>query len=203
MPFSDLPTRRERSAPSLDGNQPEDLERYFSDLQMLLLRHSVTDENQCKKAALRYLTIQTERLWKTTDAWTDQSKTYAQFRSEIFGLYPGASGGRIYMIQDLKSAIGHYSQAGIQSRADLGEYYRRFLLISQYLIGQGCLSPQEQSRFFFRGFQPHLEQRIRQRLQQKFIDHFPDDPYVLSDILEAADFMLIVTSSPSTAQVQG
>jgi len=122
MPFSDLPTRRERSAPSLDGNQPEDLERYFSDLQMLLLRHSVSDENQCKKAALRYLTIQTERLWKTADTWTDQSKTYAQFRLEIFKLYPGASGGRIYMIQDLKSVIGHYSQAEIQSRADLGEY---------------------------------------------------------------------------------
>ena len=195
MPLSDMPARRERSAPSFEDSRPEELMRYFSDLEMLLDRYNVTDNHQCKQAALRYTTIQTERLWKTTEAWSDQSKSYVEFRAEIFQFYPDASGDRTYMIQDLDLAIGHYARTGIFSAADLGEYYRQFLLISHFLISKGRLSTQEQSRSFFRGFQPHFEARIRQRLQQKFIDHFPDDPYTLSDIYEAASYVLIGTSA--------
>jgi hypothetical protein len=207
MPLADLPTRRERSAPFFDDSQPKELapqlERYFADLQALLNRYSVADENQRKQAAVGYLRVQTEALWKTTEAWADQSKTYAQFKSEVFKFYPGASGDQTYRIWDLEMVIGHFAQANIQSMADLGEYHRRFRLISHYLIGKGRLSTQEQSRAFFRGFQPHLEVRIRQRLQQKFIDHFPDDPYTLADIYEAASFVLIGTPPTVTPPVQG
>ena len=95
------------------------------------------------------------------------------------------------MMQDLDLIIGHYAQIGILTSTDLGEYYHRFLLISRYLISKNCLSTQEQSRSFLRGLPPQLEAKVWQRLQQKLIDHFPNDPYALSDIYEAVSYVLM------------
>jgi hypothetical protein len=194
-----MPTRSDRSAPNFSGNQPEELERYFTDLESLFDLHQVADNQDRKKAAIRYLDIRTESLWKTTEAWIDPNKTYDEFRTEIFKLYPGASGDRTYTIQDLDMVVGHYARIGIISSTDLGEYYRRFLLISRYLITRNRMSTHEQSRTFFRGLQPSLEARVRQRLQQKFVDHFPDDPYDLQAVYEAASYVLLGTTPTALA----
>ena len=149
-----------------------------------------------------YTSIRTEQLWKTTEAWLDQTRSYEDFKTEVLKLYPGALGSRSHTLQELEWTVGRYARNGIQSTAELGEYYRQYLLISRYLIAQGSISNIEQSRGFFRGLQPALEVRIRKRLQQKFIDHFPDDPYPLSDIFEAADFILRGAASAPLALPQ-
>jgi hypothetical protein len=159
-----MPVRGERTAPTFDDKQPEALGRYFADLQVLLDRHQVLTDDDCKNAAVRYLKIRTERLWKTTDAWSDNTKTFDEFKAEVFKLYPGASDDRTYTIQDLDLIVGHSARIGIISAADLGEYYRRFLLISRYLISKNRLSTHEQSRAFFRGLQPTMEAQVRQCL---------------------------------------
>jgi hypothetical protein len=109
-------------------------------------------------------------------------------------------GDRTYTIQDLDLIIGSYSRTGICSTTDLGKYYHCFILISQYLIGKNRLSVQEQSHFFFRGLSTPLENQVRQRLQQKFINHFPDDPYELTDIYEAVSYVLMGSTSLGLAQ---
>jgi hypothetical protein len=43
---------------------------------------------------------------------------------------------------------------------------------------------------FVRGFQPELWTTVKNRLSIKFPDHYPDDPYPLSDINDAAKFIL-------------
>jgi hypothetical protein len=78
--------------------------------------------------------------------------------------------------------------------ADLGTYHQQFLSISRYLIDKGCISAIEQSRLFLLGFQQGLEAQVRQRLQQKFIDHFPDDPYAIADIIDTTAFILQTTA---------
>jgi hypothetical protein len=190
MPLANLPARGERAAPSFDDTQPEELERYFDELQAQLARHNVTDENEMKVAALKYLAVGVGKLWKSTVAWNDQTATFEEFKAEIFVLYPGASGDRTYTIQDLDTLTGRTARIGILSGVDLGEYHRKFLLISRYLIGKNRMATQEQSRAFFRGLQPDLEARVRQRLQQKFIDHYPDDPYDIIAIYEAISYVL-------------
>jgi hypothetical protein len=55
-----------------------------------------------------------------------------------------------------------------------------------YLRGKNRLSEAEQSRAFVRGFPPTLWSVISQRLQLKLPNHFPDDPYPLESIHEAA-----------------
>ena len=107
------------------------------------------------------------------------------------------------MMQDLDMVIGQYARIRIQSSVELGEYYRRFILISWYLISKNRLLTQEQSRTFFRGLQPQLKAKVRQRLQQKHIDHFPDDPYPITDIYDAVSYVLIGTASSMMTQGLG
>ena len=102
-------------------------------------------------------------------------------------------------MQDLDLIIGHYARIGILTSTDLGEYYCQFLLISRYLISKNRLSTQEQSRSFLRGLLPQLEAKVRQRLQQKLIDHFPNDPYALSDIYKAVSYVLMGAGPHSVA----
>ena len=86
---------------------------------------------------------------------------------------------------------------------NLGEYYRWFLLIFQYLISKGRLSTQEQSQTFLRGLQSQLEAKVQQHLQQKFVDHFPDDLYKLSVVYNTASYVLMGTSPITLAPTQG
>ena len=90
---------------------------------------------------------------------------------------------------------------GILTTADLGEYYRQFLLISRYLISINRLSTHEQSRSFFRGLQPSLEARVWQHLQQNFIDHLPDNPFEINTVYEAVRYMLMGSMSMGMVQV--
>ena len=94
--------------------------------------------------------------------------------------------------------VGERSRLGIISLSDLGEYYRQFLAITTYLRSKNRLSEAEQSRAFVRGFPPELWSVISQRLQLKLPDHFPDDPYLLESIHEAARFALHGTPASAT-----
>jgi len=123
MAFADLPTRSEHAVPSFDNSQLEELQRYFVDLEVLLAQNNVIANQEWKQVALKYLKIQTESLWKMTELWSDQTKTYDKFKAEVGKLYPGTSSNWTYTIQDLDTVIGHYVCIGILNNLDLGEYY--------------------------------------------------------------------------------
>ena len=194
MPLSDLPACREETAPSFLDDQPDELERYFEDLHTLFNRHNVADQQDRKEAACRYTSICTEQLWKTTSAWSDPAQSFDDFKTEVRKLYPGALGSQTHTLQELERTIVRYAHIGIQSSAELGEYYCQYLLITRYLIAQNSISAIEQLWYFFRGLSPALEVRVQECLQQKFVDHLPDDPYPLSDIFEAANYIIMSTA---------
>ncbi|KZS99347.1 uncharacterized protein LAESUDRAFT_610212, partial [Laetiporus sulphureus 93-53] len=78
----------------------------------------------------------------------------------------------------------------IQTIAELRNYHREFLAITSFLIDKTRISKSECNRAFVRGFPPELWNQISQLLQLKQPDHYPDDPYSVNDIYEAAKFML-------------
>ena len=193
MPLSDLPAHREETAPSFLNDQPDELERYFEDLHTLFTRHNIADQQDRKEAACRYTSIRTEQLWKTTSAWSDPAQSFDDFKTEVSKLYPGALGSQSHTLQELERTVARYARIGIQSSTELGEYYCQYLLITRYLITRNSISAIEQSWYFFQGLSPALEARVRERLQQKFVDHLPDDPYPLSDVFEAANYVIMST----------
>ena len=203
MPYFDLPFRRERSAPVLDASDTSAIWRYFEDLEVLFVRHRVSDDAEKKRAATRYPSIEVERLWQCARAFSDPARTYEDFKEEVIRMYPEISRDRMHTLADLEEAVGQAARKDIRSEEDLGAYYRHFLRISRYLIDRGRLAPIEQSRAFLRGFRPAPAAQVRERLQAKFLDHIPGDPYATDDVFDAARFVLARNRFTAIPEAQG
>jgi hypothetical protein len=190
-----MPARGDRTAPNFDPKQPRELRRYFSELEFHFTRSSVTAAEEKKKHACRFVDVDTSELWESLPEYTDHAVSYVDFMKAVHALYPGSDEERKWSVADMDKLVGERCRLGVLSLSDLGEYYRQFLAITTFLRGKSRLSEAEQSRAFTRGFQPDLWGRISQRLQLKFPDQFPDDPYSLDAIHEAARYVLHGTSS--------
>src|ERR1700677_2273039 len=91
--------------------------------------------------------------------------------------------------------VGQKNREGIYDVSGLGEYYRPFYTITEYLRLKNRISATEQSRAFIHGFQPTLLKEIMCRVELKFPDHFRDNPYPLEDVRAATEFVLQGTDS--------
>ena len=209
-PVISMPSRGDRSAPRFDTKHPRELRRYFSDLEYCFERAQIVDDQEKKSHACRFVDVDTSELWESLAEFADNTKTYTDFRQIIYSLYPGSEEECKWSVADMDKLVGERSRLGVLSLGDLGEYHRQFLAITTFLIGKTRLSTAEQSRAFARGFQAELWMRISQRLQLKLPDHFPDDPYTLDAIFEAAQYVLhgtnstlLVTSTNSTTLTAG
>ena len=207
QPIIPMPARGDRSAPRFDPQQPRELRRYFADLDFAFGRAGIADRAEQKKHACRYVDVDTADLWESISQFSDAAADYNAFVKAVHALYPGSEEERKWSVADMDKLVGEQSRLGIISLADLGDYYRHFYTITTFLRSKSRLSDAEQSRAFVRGFQPDLWARISQRLQLKLPDHFPDDPYTLDAIHEAARFVLhgtpanLLTLSTTSAPV--
>jgi hypothetical protein len=190
-----MPARGDRAAPHFDPQLPRELRRYFDDLDFAFGRAGITDQTEKKKHACRYVDVDTADLWESITEYSDAQTSYGDFVKAIYSLYPGSEEERKWSVADMDKLVGERSRLSIISLGDLGEYYRQFFTITTFLRNKHRLSEAEQSRAFVRGFQPDLWSRISQRLQLKLPDHFPDDPYHLTDIHDAAQYVLQGTPS--------
>jgi hypothetical protein len=64
----------------------------------------------------------------TTDLWEaipefDGTKTFDDFKSTIFKLYPNSESKRKWTIADMDKLVGEQLQMGILDVSDLGNYY--------------------------------------------------------------------------------
>jgi hypothetical protein len=96
--------------------------------------------------------------------------------------------------------VGEQLQMGILDVSDLGNYYRVFYTITQFLLTMNRISKAEQSRAFIRGFQLDLWRRISHRLKFKLPDHDPGDFYSPFEINEAVEHVLHGISQNSFLQ---
>ena len=184
-----MPARGHRTAPTFSSDQPRELRRYFQELNNLFTDSQIVDDQMKKSYACRYLDVDSAELWESLLEYQATS-TYVQFVEAVYKLYPGSEDERKWSIADMDKLVGEQLRIGIYDANDLGNYYRAFFAITQFLRSKNRLSEAEQSRAFVRGFQPDLWNRIARRLELKFPDHFPDDPYPLFDIHTAAQFVL-------------
>ena len=171
MPYLDLPFRREESAPKFNEAEPCSIWSYFDNLDLLFIRHQVSDDSERKQASVKYTAIEVERLWKSSPSFSDPACSYEDFKVEVFQLYPEASAERQYTISGLQRLISDQARRQISSEQELGKYYRDFCLLSHNLIKMRRIGWQEQARHFLAGLQPSLVSRINLRLKAKLPDH--------------------------------
>ena len=188
-----MPAGGHSTAPTFTPDQPRVLRRYFDELEMLLAKCGITDEQEKKKYSRIYVDIDTSDLWQSLPEHNATS-SFADFIKAVFELYPGSEGDRKWVISDMDKLIGEQLRLGIHDTAGLGIYYRAFYTITSFLRDKNRISEAEQSRAFVRGFQADLWTHISRRLELKFPDQYPDEPYLLKEINEAAKFVLHGTS---------
>ncbi len=192
-----MPPRGDCTAPTFDPSKPRELKRFFSELKYHFDTANVTDDTEKKNHATRYVDFDIAEIWESFPSFSDASATYDNFRAAVFELYPAADEEYRYTIADLDFLITDRQRLDITSLADLAAYHAQFLAITNFLISKHRLSQIEQQRAYVRGFPPALWSKVAHRLQLKFIDHYPDDPYPIADVYAAARFVFHSTRSSS------
>src|SRR6266404_2510533 len=115
---------------------------------------------------------------------------YEDFKEEIVKMYPEAIAARQPSFVDLEQLISHRIHTPISSVLELGKFYREFLGTLLDLMVKHRLDKHEQARHFLASFEPRLATPVRLRLEIKFPNHCPLDPYKTEDIYDAAIYAL-------------
>ena len=189
-----LPFRGAHGAPSFDGT-PTHLNRFFSDLDLTYAALGLTPTDQERVTqAIYYLDADTAFLWETLSppgaAWT-----WDTFKTAVRELYPGSdSTARLYSVTDLERVVQEWAARGIFTRGELGDYFRSFTLISRHLLSNGRIDQNTLNRLYVQGFGNTTRRRIEHRLSIVDVNHHPDDPYSMTSVQDAAQFLLSATS---------
>src|SRR5277367_5366731 len=198
LPFF-MPMRNERLAPKFDTSRPRELPRFFEDFEELICRTQITENTEIKKFLVRYTEFDTEQQRKALPEFRNNS-SYAKFKAAILSYYPEASDDFTYSFRDLESLICEYQRLAIATVPNLCEYHRRFIMISTWLIARKQSDDLEQWRIYIRAFPSPMFTAITNRLQLKFPEHHPSIPYPVTEVYEAARFILQGTSSSQLFQ---
>jgi len=182
-----MPFRHKRSAPT-DLTDPCLIFRYFEDLEILFAKHNISNPQEKKQAAVYYLSVKVEALWKTTLMFSDPAYSYKDFKAKIIALYLEAKPQ--HMLEELEKLVADCAHTLICSREELGEYNHNFLLVSHFLISKNRISWIDQSRYFLASFEPILAMAICSQLERKFLDHLPVDLHKIEDIYDTALYAL-------------
>lgn len=173
------------STPKFNGD-PSELDRFFDSVELLAVRAQIDDDEKIKFAIL--YGGRESKLWsRLAEA---RGGDFDEFKSAVFALYPGAEDDRMYTVSDLERVANEWSRKGISSKGELGEYYRAFLLIANFLKEKDVIDIRTMDRLYMSGFYNALLVQVKNRLAIKFPDHFYRDPYPLRHAHAAAMFIL-------------
>src|SRR6202522_50009 len=194
-----MPMRSERTSPIFDGNRARDLPKAFTELERLVRRANITDNNEKKKQVVYYTDIDTEQIWQYIPEFDEPTSTYADFKNAIMEFYPEAA-EFLYTITDIDSLTDERQRLGMTTVQDLSEYHLQFMAITTWLIKKGQLCELGQKRAYIRAFPAQLLPTIVTRLQVNFPKHHPGIPYPVTDVYNTA--RTILQGIQFTSQVQ-
>ena len=149
------------------------------------------------KSAIRYAPPEESETWTMLEE--AKGKDWDKFVSAVKTLYPGCEGDRRFTRTDLENLCAEQARTPMRSQEDLGQYYRKFFKISRHLIQKKKLAELERDRLFLDGIHETAGNAIRRRLEIRYVDHHPEDPYGIQEVYDAAVFLLPSTSTAATA----
>ncbi|KAG5649052.1 hypothetical protein H0H81_006732 [Sphagnurus paluster] len=192
-----MPPHQDPTTPMLvtASNGIPELARYFEDLDFLFEDCLIQSDAAKKRHTARYLDTPTARLWQGLEP-SYTAGSYEQWKTAIHALYPGTLEDRRYSVRDLEALVNQWSEHGIASLLQLGEFYRQFVAVSSFLVWKQRLSTGEQDRAFQTAFDTQLWTRIYERLIIVDINHHPEDPWPITSVFAAAQYVLHDSTPP-------
>jgi hypothetical protein len=189
-----MPLARTDDAPCFTSDH-SGFEKFFESVAELAKCAGLSEIDKIRWSC-RYAGSESES-WRYLPSFDNPDSTFKQFRREVLRLYPHLDNNHRYTNRDLLYLIEQTQEYPQMSQNDLGSYYRQFVTISMYLVNKHRLSLCEQNTLYLRGFPLSFRARITQRLTIKKPDVFPDDGYDISNIHDAAIFLLHSDSTES------
>jgi hypothetical protein len=127
-----MPACGHSTTPKFEGNNARELHRYFNKIEHLFTQCTVNDNNP-KKFLVHHVDIDTKDSWRQIAEFGNVLSTYEELKNTILKLYPGADGKHTWTFEDLDNLTGQWAQRGICHKEDLGDYHRKFLVITTLL----------------------------------------------------------------------
>ncbi len=189
-----MPVFGERAAPIFNPKRPNEIGRFFTQLESLFVRSTVALDAEKKKYASTYVDGDTAETWEALEEYTDATKTYIDFKDKLLELYHQVT--LKWILTDVDRLVGERQRIGIRSLQELSEFHLKYNAVSTYLINNDLLSKGEQSQSYLRVFDPTLFAAIQMRLQIQHKDHHPSMPYKIDDIYKAAEWVLQGVTTP-------
>lgn len=196
-----MPKRTDKNRPTFDDKEPRALPRYFEDLEDWLASAQIVADEEKKRYAVRYVSIETEDVWRALPNFP-ANHSYDDWKAEVIALYPGADTSRRYTRPEYEDLVRRWRARGITTIGDWSEFYREASAMSSWLIARNKLSQGERDREAMNVFAPALRERVLARLQIKLPDTHPEDGYQFADIKTAVEHILYGTSSKPSAGAQ-
>ena len=183
-----MPLKGDRGAPTFNPERPSKLSRFFRQLEALFLRSGITSDVEKKDYVISYIDASLADLWEGIPSYKSAADSYDAFKAAVLDSY--SDHDRKYNVSDLDMLIGERQRLGIRSLNELSEYHLRFQAVTSYLLDKKLIGEIEQFNAFVGSFSPAFWNDISRCLQVKHPDHYPDLPYKISEVYEAARFVL-------------
>ncbi len=191
-----MPVFGECATPVFNPSKPNEIVRYFNQLEDLFNRCVVATDAAKKKYVVAYVDVDTADTWEFLPEYRDVTKTYLDLKNCLFEFYGQKSNK--YIITDLDRLVGERQRIGVRTLQELTDFHLKFNAISTYLIDADLLSKREQSQSYFRIFDPALQASVQMRLNIQHQAHHPSMPYDINKIYAAATWALQGTSNVMT-----
>lgn len=204
LPYA-MPLTGEKHAPTFDPTQLRSLARYFTNLESLFQRAVITDEQERKVYACRYVDYNVVDDWENLDEYLLPA-TYLDFKTAVYKLYPGADAVTKYTRAGLQQYVREVSVQPFRTLRDWAEFFRTFSTQTKWLIAQAKISMIDQRRWCADAIGPKGMNRIQNWLMLKKPDVHPSDDYNIGVLDEAMRFLLqgtALTPSRSTVSATG
>lgn len=184
-----MPLAGEKTAPKFDPKQPRSLARYFTTLETLFQRAALPT-NEHKHRACLYVPIDVEDDWQSLPEYDDTTKTYDEWKVEVFKLYPGADSAARYTRAGLRNFVVDTSRRTFRTLGEWAEFSRQYHTMSHWLTAQGKISGIDCKIWCADAIGPAMMQQLETRLITKYPDVHPSDGYNVTQLDEAMRFQL-------------
>ena len=177
-----LPFRNENSAPRWNG-KPENLDRFFSDVKHVcdICIQSATDKNFVEQF-FNYLDNDQFLTLEHLRPSSGTTVTWAQFKSNIWSLYPEFRQDRRYTTAMVEELVTNFSRIENPTLENWGEFNRQFGKMTGKLIATRHLSDSDKPRYLQRALHQTLWAAVLSRLQSVHPNHDPWLPFTYDEI---------------------
>ncbi|KIY60777.1 hypothetical protein CYLTODRAFT_495525 [Cylindrobasidium torrendii FP15055 ss-10] len=189
--YASLPSRRSDDAPQFDSDEPQEIDDFLADIHSLGTLYGLTSGEKVH-AAVRYADAKARKLWRAADGYDEDpaKSNWAKFKTDLTDNFYKSSRKSRYSMRDLEDTVRHWKKIQLKSEKRLEKYYQEFIPISAALKKKSILSESEVNRWFWKGIERRVRDRIEDRISRVDTAWDRDTAPTISAVLSAARWVL-------------